>query len=47
MRTLTLLLGLIFLPAALLAVTWARQAGFEDVSLDLIYGTPGESLDDW
>jgi putative oxygen-independent coproporphyrinogen III oxidase len=25
----------------------ARQAGFEQVSLDLIYGTPGESLDDW
>src|SRR5689334_12182912 len=29
------------------AVDWARQAGFEDVSLDLIYGTPGESLADW
>ena len=28
-------------------VQWARQAGFEQVSLDLIYGTPGESLDDW
>ena len=28
-------------------VDWARQAGFEDVSLDLIYGTPGESLADW
>jgi putative oxygen-independent coproporphyrinogen III oxidase len=28
-------------------VRWARQAGFEQVSLDLIYGTPGESLDDW
>ncbi|MFI2101947.1 radical SAM family heme chaperone HemW [Isoptericola sp. NPDC019693] len=28
------------------AVTWARDAGL-DVSLDLIYGTPGESLDDW
>ncbi|CAN5476393.1 radical SAM family heme chaperone HemW [soil metagenome] len=28
-------------------VDWARQAGFEQVSLDLIYGTPGESLDDW
>ncbi|MBO0802655.1 MAG: coproporphyrinogen III oxidase [Nocardiopsaceae bacterium] len=26
---------------------WARQAGFEHVSLDLIYGTPGESDDDW
>ena len=28
------------------AVGWARDAGL-DVSLDLIYGTPGESLDDW
>jgi len=29
------------------AVTWAREAGFEQVSLDLIYGTPGESTADW
>jgi putative oxygen-independent coproporphyrinogen III oxidase len=29
------------------AVAWAREAGFEEVSLDLIYGTPGESLTDW
>ena len=28
-------------------VEWARAAGFEGVSLDLIYGTPGESQDDW
>jgi oxygen-independent coproporphyrinogen-3 oxidase len=28
-------------------VDWARTAGFDQVSLDLIYGTPGESLDDW
>ena len=28
------------------AVQWAREAGL-DVSLDLIYGTPGESLADW
>jgi coproporphyrinogen III oxidase-like Fe-S oxidoreductase len=28
-------------------VAWAREAGFEQVSLDLIYGTPGETLDDW
>ena len=28
-------------------VAWARAAGFEQVSLDLIYGTPRESLDDW
>ena len=29
------------------AVRWAREAGFEQVSVDLIYGTPGESVDDW
>src|SRR4051794_23691399 len=28
-------------------VRWAREAGFDQVSLDLIYGTPGESADDW
>ena len=28
-------------------VGWARAAGFGSVSLDLIYGTPGESVDDW
>ena len=28
------------------AVRWAREAGLA-VSLDLIYGTPGESLEDW
>ncbi|MBC7441148.1 MAG: coproporphyrinogen III oxidase [Ramlibacter sp.] len=29
-----------------LVVQWAREAGL-DVSLDLIYGTPGETLADW
>lgn len=29
------------------AVAWAREAGFEQISLDLIYGTPGESVADW
>ncbi|OPG14699.1 radical SAM family heme chaperone HemW [Microbispora sp. GKU 823] len=29
------------------AVREARAAGFEHVNLDLIYGTPGESDDDW
>ena len=29
------------------AVAEARAADFDDVSLDLIYGTPGESVDDW
>ncbi len=29
-----------------LVVAWAREAGLR-VSLDLIYGTPGESLEDW
>jgi putative oxygen-independent coproporphyrinogen III oxidase len=28
-------------------VGWARSAGFDQVSLDLIYGTPGESPADW
>jgi oxygen-independent coproporphyrinogen-3 oxidase len=28
-------------------VAWARAAGFEHVSVDLIYGTPGESDADW
>lgn len=32
---------------ALEAARMAHAAGFGDVSLDLIYGTPGESLDDW
>ena len=32
---------------ALEAVAEARAAGFEHVNLDLIYGTPGESLEDW
>jgi oxygen-independent coproporphyrinogen III oxidase len=29
------------------AVGWARQAGFENVSLDLIFGLPGQSLQRW
>ena len=29
------------------AVAEARAAGFDQVSLDLIYGTPGETLADW
>jgi putative oxygen-independent coproporphyrinogen III oxidase len=29
------------------AVTEAKAAGFANVSLDLIYGTPGESASDW
>lgn len=29
-----------------LVVGWAREAGL-DVSLDLIYGTPGETIQDW
>jgi oxygen-independent coproporphyrinogen-3 oxidase len=28
-------------------VEWARAAGFGQVSLDLIYGTPGETVADW
>jgi oxygen-independent coproporphyrinogen-3 oxidase len=29
------------------AVDWARAVGFKSISVDLIYGTPGESLEDW
>ncbi len=29
------------------AVRWARAAGFQQLSVDLIYGTPGESMADW
>jgi oxygen-independent coproporphyrinogen-3 oxidase len=29
------------------AVGWARAAGFSQISLDLIYGSPGESSRDW
>jgi putative oxygen-independent coproporphyrinogen III oxidase len=29
------------------AVDMARVAGFESISVDLIYGTPSESLEDW
>ncbi|WP_296138241.1 radical SAM family heme chaperone HemW [uncultured Tessaracoccus sp.] len=29
------------------AARWAHDVGFEHVSLDLIFGTPGERLDDW
>ncbi|MEX1009207.1 MAG: radical SAM family heme chaperone HemW [Acidimicrobiia bacterium] len=28
-------------------VEWARASGFTNINLDLIYGTPGESVDDW
>jgi oxygen-independent coproporphyrinogen-3 oxidase len=35
-------------PARLPAVVrWAREAGFDQLSVDLIYGTPGESLAGW
>jgi putative oxygen-independent coproporphyrinogen III oxidase len=30
-----------------LAIGWARDAGFESFNLDLIFGTPGETVDDW
>jgi oxygen-independent coproporphyrinogen-3 oxidase len=29
------------------AVSWAREVGFETFNVDVIYGTPGETLDDW
>ena len=29
------------------ATTWASEVGFDEISVDLIYGTAGESLADW
>jgi putative oxygen-independent coproporphyrinogen III oxidase len=29
------------------AIALARDAGFERINVDLIYGTPGETIDDW
>ena len=29
------------------ATQWAKEVGFDHISVDLIYGTPGESLNDW
>ena len=35
-------------PENLLQVTtWAKEVGFSEISVDLIYGTPGETLADW
>ena len=30
-----------------LAASWARQAGFENINLDLIFGLPGQTLEAW
>lgn len=35
------------LQAVIDAVSCARKAGFDNLNLDLIYGSPGETLDDW
>ena len=32
---------------AVQAARWAHREGFDNVSLDLIYGAPGETLDQW
>ncbi len=32
---------------AVRAVAWARQAGFENLNLDLIYGIMGQTLSSW
>jgi oxygen-independent coproporphyrinogen-3 oxidase len=35
-------------PENLIQVTnWAKEVGFSQISVDLIYGTPGETLSDW
>ncbi len=41
-------LGRIHSPAdARRCIDWARQAGFDNVGLDLIYGLPGQGPDNW
>lgn len=32
---------------AIQAIQWAKQAGFSNINLDLIYGLPGQTIDDW
>lgn len=34
-------------PAAIHALENARAAGFDNISVDLIYGTPGQTIQDW
>ena len=35
-------------PANVSKVTnWAKEVGFDEISVDLIYGAPGESIEDW
>jgi len=29
------------------AIQWAKQAGFSNINLDLIYGLPNQTIDDW
>jgi oxygen-independent coproporphyrinogen-3 oxidase len=29
------------------AIQWAKQAGFSNINLDLIYALPGQTIDDW
>jgi putative oxygen-independent coproporphyrinogen III oxidase len=29
------------------ATNWAKEVGFKEISVDLIYGAPGESISDW
>lgn len=29
------------------AIHWAKQAGFTNINLDLIYGLPGQTINDW
>ncbi len=34
-------------PEAIQSVTWARQAGFDNLNLDLIFGLPEQTLPTW
>lgn len=32
---------------AITAVNWAREAGFDNISVDLMYGLPGQTIEQW
>ena len=34
-------------PDVIQAVKWARQAGFDNINLDLIFGLPFQTMEQW
>lgn len=34
-------------PTVIRSVTWARQAGFDNLNLDLMFGLPGQHMENW